>query len=117
MSYHSQQVRALRQRDGDDCWLCNSPIDFSIADKNHPMHYSRDHLKPRAAGGSDELSNLRLAHRECNRKRGCSWSGRSDWQAWQHSWRPGEWDSAASARQPAGGRVLILGDDPVLPCM
>ena len=29
-----------------------------------------DHIKPRVHGGSDELDNLRAAHRSCNGRRG-----------------------------------------------
>ncbi|MEM7660619.1 MAG: HNH endonuclease [Pseudomonadota bacterium] len=32
---------------------------------------SFDHIVPRAAGGSDHEQNLRLAHANCNKKRGC----------------------------------------------
>jgi 5-methylcytosine-specific restriction endonuclease McrA len=122
-----RQVAALRRRDGDDCWLCLDPIDFSISDKNDPLHYSRDHLRPRVAGGSNELANLRLAHRECNRKRGCQWDGNSGRQrdspqslearkARGQRYREVSWDDRMSARQPAGGRVLYLGEEPLLPC-
>ena len=65
-----RQVAFLRKRDGDDCWLCLLPIDFAIADINDPMHCSRDHVVPRAAGGGRGVSNMRLAHRHCNARRG-----------------------------------------------
>jgi len=45
------------------CWLCGLPA--TAAD---PLE--GDHVVPRSKGGSDERSNLRAAHRSCNRKRG-----------------------------------------------
>jgi 5-methylcytosine-specific restriction endonuclease McrA len=44
------------------CALCGLPVvtdDMSI-----------DHRKPRSKGGGNERSNLQLAHRECNRRKG-----------------------------------------------
>ena len=107
-----RDVIRLRQRDGDACWLCGCPVDFSISDRKNPKVWSRDHVIPRSWGGSDLLENLRLAHQGCNESRGCkSPRGvrripRSDIS----------WDDRMSARQPAGGRVLYLGEEPLLPC-
>lgn len=36
----------------------------------HPHGPSADHLVPRARGGSDDLANMRPAHRVCNSARG-----------------------------------------------
>ncbi|UVK60176.1 HNH endonuclease [Arthrobacter phage Kels] len=47
---------------GWTCHLCGLPI--------NPGQQSADHLLPRKYGGSNELSNLRPAHRLCNSKRG-----------------------------------------------
>lgn len=49
-------------RDNGICGFCgeNVPID----------EVSIDHIQPVALGGSDDLSNLRLAHRRCNTSRG-----------------------------------------------
>lgn len=65
-----RQVRRLRERDGDGCYLCGLLIDFTITDVNDPMHYSRDHVVPRALGGGPTLANVRLAHRRCNTEKG-----------------------------------------------
>lgn len=65
-----RQVAILRQRDGDDCWLCLRPIDFTIADPAAPMHYSRDHVMPRSLGGDLAIANMRLAHQKCNTEKG-----------------------------------------------
>jgi len=65
-----RQVAWLRRKYGDWCWLCGKPIDFTITDIRNPLHYSRDHVIPRARGGSSSRENLRLAHRGCNSRRG-----------------------------------------------
>ena len=65
-----KQIRSLRERDGDDCWLCEAPIDFRLTDPNDPAYGTRDHVNPRSEGGSDDLGNLRLAHKSCNEERG-----------------------------------------------
>jgi 5-methylcytosine-specific restriction endonuclease McrA len=92
----SGQIAALRRRDGDNCWICGQPIDFTITDLNDPMSRSRDHVIPRVAGGSNTIENKRLAHRKCNSGRG------SD------GWSPYD------AQVPGG---LVIGDEPVAPCL
>lgn len=69
------QITALRQRDGDRCWLCLLPIDFTITDSADPMRCSRDHVIPRSLGGGRDLANLRLAHAQCNAGRGLQDAG------------------------------------------
>lgn len=44
------------------CWICRK---FCPRDKA-----SRDHLKPWSLGGTNDKSNLALAHKSCNSKRG-----------------------------------------------
>lgn len=51
-------VTALLARDGSDCWLCGDPLGDDI---------TKEHRVPRSRGGSDDLSNLVLAHAACNR--------------------------------------------------
>jgi 5-methylcytosine-specific restriction endonuclease McrA len=53
---------ALMARDGYRCWLCGLPVTRRRA--------SRDHVIPRSKGGKNRASNLRLAHRRCNQRRG-----------------------------------------------
>ncbi|KVL18675.1 MULTISPECIES: HNH endonuclease [Burkholderia] len=53
---------ALLRRDGDACFYCGAPT--SEEDR------SLEHLVARAHGGPDHLSNLVLAHRECNASAG-----------------------------------------------
>lgn len=47
---------------GERCWLCGSPI------LGEPV--TVDHVLPRSRGGTDDLDNLRPAHRACNLARG-----------------------------------------------
>jgi 5-methylcytosine-specific restriction endonuclease McrA len=54
---------ALVLRDGPVCYLDGQP-----PDDDDPLEI--EHRKPRAAGGSDDLSNLALAHRSCNQAKG-----------------------------------------------
>lgn len=62
------ELRAqLLERDGENCGFCRLPLADGPIDV--------DHVVQRAAGGSDELPNLRLAHRRCNRIAG----GKSVW--------------------------------------
>lgn len=58
-------VAELAARDGAVCHLCRRPVDMSLPG-THAMGPTRDHLVPVAHGGSDEPSNLALAHRSCN---------------------------------------------------
>ena len=48
------------------CGLCNTGIDKSLKTP-HPLSVCVDHILPWSKGGTDELSNLQLAHRKCNR--------------------------------------------------
>jgi 5-methylcytosine-specific restriction endonuclease McrA len=52
------------------CYLCGKPVDFSLKPP-HPLSPSIDHVIPIDKGGSpDDIDNLRLAHRTCNRAKG-----------------------------------------------
>jgi hypothetical protein len=55
----AERIKLIRDRDGDLCFICKKPfinnIDLTI-----------EHWIPRAAGGSDELDNLRISHKKCN---------------------------------------------------
>lgn len=64
-------VRRIRDRDGDDCWICDKPIRFDLVG-NHGNGCSVDHVQPRSLGGATSVSNLKLAHQACNvgRERG-----------------------------------------------
>jgi 5-methylcytosine-specific restriction endonuclease McrA len=57
-----KKVRALRRRDGDQCWICGG----AFTEEKPP---TIDHVTPRKKGGSNKLPNLRLAHGLCNNQR------------------------------------------------
>lgn len=48
------------------CGICGQPVDKSLK-YPHPMSPTVDHIIPCDKGGSDDLDNLQLAHRKCNR--------------------------------------------------
>jgi hypothetical protein len=55
----AERIKMIKERDGDLCFICKKPfinnLDITI-----------EHWIPRAAGGSDELDNLRISHKKCN---------------------------------------------------
>ena len=55
------RVAALMERDGPDCWLCGKALGDDV---------TQEHLVPVGHGGPNHLSNLVLAHEECNRELG-----------------------------------------------
>ena len=70
---HLGAVSATKQqqvfeRDGGMCYLCGLTVIFS--EEAVPRQQSIDHVIPRSRGGSSALDNLRLAHRQCNQRKG-----------------------------------------------
>lgn len=61
--------RMLIARDGRTCHLCGDMVEVEAPPKS-PYAPTVDHLVPRSLGGSDDLSNLKLAHFRCNVVRG-----------------------------------------------
>lgn len=61
-------VATLRTRDGDCCWICHRGLDFTRR-VPHPYAPTLDHVIERSKGGSNALTNLRLACRVCNERR------------------------------------------------
>jgi len=51
-------------RDGLTCRLCGGPVERS------DVHV--DHIRPRAKGGDDSLSNLQVSHSACNVRKGAN---------------------------------------------
>jgi 5-methylcytosine-specific restriction endonuclease McrA len=56
-SFTAEDVRRQHERQAGRCWWCGEPL-------NGRFH--RDHLIPLSRGGSNEASNLVLAHPFCN---------------------------------------------------
>lgn len=55
----------LAAQDGAWCRLCGEPVDVSLS-APHRLSGAVDHYVPRSWGGSDDRSNLQLAHLSCN---------------------------------------------------
>ncbi len=68
--WRGQRITQLMARDGSNCTICREPLDRHIRDGRHPAYITFDHVTPRSDGGNDAWTNLRLAHRRCNEKRG-----------------------------------------------
>ena len=62
-------LRKLFDKDEGICWICGNACDYK-ANPNDNVYPSIDHILPISKGGRDEWSNIRLAHRGCNSKRG-----------------------------------------------
>jgi hypothetical protein len=63
------RLRELGDRDAWTCWVCTGEVDPSAV-SGSPHAASVDHVVPRARGGTNAPTNLRLAHRRCNGQRG-----------------------------------------------
>lgn len=59
----------LISRSGSRCHLCTKPVDASLSGM-HPLGPTIDHILPLSAGGADCSTNVALAHRQCNLRRG-----------------------------------------------
>lgn len=68
-------------RDGWTCQLCDGPVDRTdhAGRTIGPFYPTIDHIVPRSAGGTDDLTNLRTAHHRCNQMRGVA---RGEQLAW-----------------------------------
>jgi 5-methylcytosine-specific restriction endonuclease McrA len=60
---------SIRLRDGDDCWQCGKPMRFG-APFNTRRSATIEHVQAQANDGTDDLDNLRLCHKGCNRHLG-----------------------------------------------
>jgi 5-methylcytosine-specific restriction endonuclease McrA len=64
---HKRRLRKLIiARDGVNCWICGAPTLLQYSQRNSRKYASLDHVIPRSQGGTDNISNLRLAHQGCN---------------------------------------------------
>lgn len=61
-----EALKGMKKVVGDhDNWIC-----YLCEKKGSYKEMSIDHIKPVSRNGSNELSNLRIAHKECNLKKG-----------------------------------------------
>ena len=65
----AEKIAILRKRDGKRCWLCGEKMDFH-GPRTSARAATLDHVIPRSLGGPNADTNLRLAHRSCNNRRG-----------------------------------------------
>jgi 5-methylcytosine-specific restriction endonuclease McrA len=65
---YRRHTAALLEAAGGLCSLCGEAID-SRPSAPIALRPSVDHIEPVSAGGTDELANLRIAHRSCNSAR------------------------------------------------
>lgn len=65
-----RRITRLMARDGNSCHICNKIVDRKIKDHNSDEYVTFDHILPQSKGGTDEDSNVKLAHAKCNRNRG-----------------------------------------------
>lgn len=56
---------------GAECWICGQPIDYSVRRSSTDDAWEGDHYHPRSTHPelTNEPSNIRPAHRKCNRAR------------------------------------------------
>lgn len=68
---HGFSVNTLINRDGSRCGLCAELVDVSLHAPD-PLCASVDHVVPRSLGGTNDPSNLQLAHLGCNVRKGAT---------------------------------------------
>lgn len=61
-----EDVVAVR---GNRCHICGKKIDLAVS-RMSPGGLTIDHLLPVSMGGTNDLTNLHVAHRRCNVARG-----------------------------------------------
>lgn len=65
-----ERIRKQVLREEDHCWLCGEAVDAKLR-AGLPQSPEVDEILPISLGGSPiDRSNVRLAHRLCNQKRG-----------------------------------------------
>jgi hypothetical protein len=60
-----QRLRTQVLAEEADCWVCGMRVDQALPGI-HPEGPTVDHITRRVDGGTNERSNLRLAHNRCN---------------------------------------------------
>lgn len=65
-TYHRNRARVIAEE--TDCWICHKPVDKTLSGRD-PYGPTADHVLPRHKGGTNDRTNLRLAHQRCNNAR------------------------------------------------
>ena len=60
-----QRFAKVREKNGDNCWRCHHPMNFSEP-RNKRRSATVKHLLARASGETSRLDNLVLCHSGCN---------------------------------------------------
>lgn len=60
-----KRARKALARLGAGCHICGLPIDYQLPHLDRKA-FVADHVIPLHKGGTDALSNMRAAHRDCN---------------------------------------------------
>lgn len=72
--YYTRQH--IFNRDGYDCYLCNSPVDITanhiVGQPGWELYPHVDHVIPLALGGHDTLDNVKITHAKCNMAKGAT---------------------------------------------
>lgn len=63
------------------CLICGGPVCF---DTRTGEGATIEHILPRSLGGTNELSNLGIAHRRCNSEKGRHWDPRHRHRAYSN---------------------------------
>jgi 5-methylcytosine-specific restriction endonuclease McrA len=66
---HGVSAKELAKERGVACGICGLDVDLTLR-KPDVMRASIDHIMPVARGGTNERSNLQLAHLLCNMRKG-----------------------------------------------
>lgn len=67
---NSREARVVvRARDGHLCHICHTLVSEGLL-QGDPLQATLDHVVELADGGSNDLENMKLAHRSCNEERG-----------------------------------------------
>jgi len=83
---NAQKRRLIRERDGDDCYVCGEAIDFEL-EPGTPGGPSLEHVIPRKMFGRDQPDNMKLSHTQCNRDRDYAEIGDDVLDSWRKQTR------------------------------
>jgi len=71
-------VPFVYHRDGPACGICGEHVDITLRRGDDPVRCaSVDHIIPLARGGTDDPTNLQLAHLGCNQRKAANEDVRS----------------------------------------